>query len=55
MIKILLKYLQHGQCCILGILVVTLSLNNIKIKHWFLLVGVPQCVASPIAPFHDFI
>jgi hypothetical protein len=32
-------------------LIPTLSLN--KIKHWFLLFGVPQYVASPITPFHD--
>jgi hypothetical protein len=52
MIKTLLKYLQ---CCILGILVVTPSLNKIRIenKHWFLLFGVPQCEASPITPYHD--
>jgi hypothetical protein len=32
-------------------LIPTLSLNKIKIKHRFLLFGVPQHVASPITPF----
>jgi hypothetical protein len=35
-------------------LILTLSLNKIKIKHRFLLYGATQHVASPITPFHDF-